>query len=355
MQSIETVIRLMVIGQEVLIAAILLLGSGKRAVRFSAAALALSVAGYLYASSSILRDSVPALLPLVILLAIIVPYSLWAFARAVFESPWPNPWVSTLCLTFLIVAWGVFVTDDLLGTAWVENTALVMRFVSLTVVLHALWLTARGLPDDLLEQRRKIRVYFILIVAAQIIIVLLAELALGTNAAPAWLSLGNVIIIALLTAGFAVSMLQLNPEFFAAEPDVTSINRARRAATSDPATDIQRKKLLDLMDTGFHQETGLTIRLLAEKLDIPEHQLRRLINGQLGFRNFSAFLNQYRIAAAKIQLGDPERVRIPVLTIALELGYASLGPFNRAFKALTDMTPTEHRRKLLSQASTDTE
>jgi AraC-like DNA-binding protein len=35
---------------------------------------------------------------------------------------------------------------------------------------------------------------------------------------------------------------------------------------------------------------------------------------------------------------------VPVLTIALDAGFSSLGPFNRAFKADTGLTPTEYRR-----------
>ena len=35
---------------------------------------------------------------------------------------------------------------------------------------------------------------------------------------------------------------------------------------------------------------------------------------------------------------------MPVLTIALDAGFSSLGPFNRAFKAETGATPSEYRR-----------
>jgi len=121
------------------------------------------------------------------------------------------------------------------------------------------------------------------------------------------------------------------------------------------AETVLNKKLLDLMDDRYHRETGLTIRALAEKLNYPEHQLRRLINGHLGYRNFSAFLNSYRISAAKKQLVDPERARTQVLTIALDLGYASLGPFNRAFKAATGMTPTEYRQKNMARIGANSE
>ena len=162
-------------------------------------------------------------------------------------------------------------------------------------------------------------------------------------------------MIALLTIGLAIPMLRLNPEFF--EPQA---NAGLQAVTSEKASisaadSILQQKLLELMGSGFHQETGLTIRMLAERLNYPEHQLRRLINGHLGYRNFSAFLNSYRIDAAKLQLVDPARVRIPVLTIALGLGYASLGPFNRAFKAATGTTPSDYRQQKLGRNGADPE
>ena len=82
------------------------------------------------------------------------------------------------------------------------------------------------------------------------------------------------------------------------------------------------------MDAGLYRRSGLTITALAAELGYPEHQLRRLINQHLGFRNFSFFLNSFRIEEATERLSDPAEARKPVLTIALDLGYGSLGPFN---------------------------
>ena len=61
--------------------------------------------------------------------------------------------------------------------------------------------------------------------------------------------------------------------------------------------------------------------------------------------NFSAFINSYRLAEAEAALSDPAQAEVPVLTIALYAGFSSLGPFNRAFKAETGMTPSEFRRQ----------
>jgi AraC-like DNA-binding protein len=150
-------------------------------------------------------------------------------------------------------------------------------------------------------------------------------------------------------------MLRLNHEFFELQTSPESATDENSKSQLNVAESILRDKLLALMEESYFRETGLTIRVLAEKLGYPEHQLRRLINGHLGYRNFSAFLNSYRIAAAKQHLADPERARTPVLTIALDLGYASLGPFNRAFKETTGTTPTEFRRQELGRTIADSE
>jgi AraC-like DNA-binding protein len=100
------------------------------------------------------------------------------------------------------------------------------------------------------------------------------------------------------------------------------------------------------VERAYRQE-GLTIAGLAQQLGLPEYRLRRLINQALGYRNFNSFVNHYRIAEAKAALGDAQQAEVPVLTIALDAGFSSLGPFNRAFKAETGMTPTEFRRASL--------
>ncbi|MEJ6391275.1 AraC family transcriptional regulator [Gymnodinialimonas ulvae] len=98
------------------------------------------------------------------------------------------------------------------------------------------------------------------------------------------------------------------------------------------------------MEEDIWREEGLTIGALARRLAVPEHRLRRAINSGLGHRNFSSFINRHRIADAKVQLADPAHGGKTVLEIAYDVGFASLGPFNRAFRAETGQSPTEFRR-----------
>ena len=94
----------------------------------------------------------------------------------------------------------------------------------------------------------------------------------------------------------------------------------------------------------IYRHEGITIGTLATKLAVPEYRLRRLINQQLGYRNFNVFLNDHRIEEVKAALADPSQAEVPVITIAMDAGFQSLGPFNRAFKATTGVTPSEYRR-----------
>jgi AraC-like DNA-binding protein len=100
----------------------------------------------------------------------------------------------------------------------------------------------------------------------------------------------------------------------------------------------------------IYRRENVTIGVLASRLAIPEYRLRRLINQRLGYRNFNTFLNNHRVEEAKAALADPAQVEVPVITIALDAGFQSLGPFNRAFKAVTGVTPTEYRRLKVAAA-----
>ncbi len=47
---------------------------------------------------------------------------------------------------------------------------------------------------------------------------------------------------------------------------------------------------------------------------------------------------------------DPAKRELPVLTLALDAGFQSIDPFNRAFKTATGLTPTEFRRQKLADS-----
>jgi AraC-like DNA-binding protein len=139
-------------------------------------------------------------------------------------------------------------------------------------------------------------------------------------------------------------------------PATGDASSAARAAAKDGAGKppeieqalLRRLEQLMVVERAYRRE-GLTIGSLSAELGVPEYRLRQLINEGLGHRNFNAFLNRYRIEEAKAALADPEQREVPVLTIAMDAGFQSVGPFNRAFRAATDLTPTEFRRLAMAK------
>ncbi|HKX40544.1 MAG TPA: AraC family transcriptional regulator, partial [Burkholderiaceae bacterium] len=216
--------------------------------------------------------------------------------------------------------------------------------------------------EDLVEGRRRLRGVIVVATAGYTIAQLLAALLTGWELRAIIASTANAAGTAVLVVCFAWQLLQWrgNALFDDVAADGNAEHGPAVAARAGPATprlapadppDARQVATLEALMTAQHvyREPSLTIAALALRMGLPEHRLRRLINQGLGHRHFSAFLNAYRIADAKRALRDPAQADVPVLTIAMDAGFQSIGPFNRAFKAETGLTPTEFRR----QQSTD--
>lgn len=87
---------------------------------------------------------------------------------------------------------------------------------------------------------------------------------------------------------------------------------------------------------------------LAHRLNVAEYKVSRIIRHHYKAKNFNQFINQRRVEYAKQLIELPANQHWPVLVIGLESGFASIGPFNRAFKSLCGCTPKEYRQSLAS-------
>ena len=83
----------------------------------------------------------------------------------------------------------------------------------------------------------------------------------------------------------------------------------------------------------FYQDTDLSLRSLAETLDLHPNELSRIINTAFG-KNFNDFINEYRIREVIIKMQDPAYDRITLLGIAMDAGFNSKSTFNRTFRAV---------------------
>lgn len=229
---------------------------------------------------------------------------------------------------------------------------LVCALASLGLYAGLFLLALRTARDDLDDRRCRVRPIFAGAIAG-LGIVLTALEATGGGAHQAsqpvfsLLQSGGTLALAL---AFAAWILRPAADRWPGPADPAPPPRTTRQDTPDDAL---VDRIVEAMDGGIWREEGLTIGALAAHLSVPEHRLRRAINQGLGHRNFSSFINRNRIAAAQEALSDPERIGTTILQIAYEVGFASLGPFNRAFRAETGQSPSEFRRDNCGRAPAD--
>jgi AraC-like DNA-binding protein len=84
----------------------------------------------------------------------------------------------------------------------------------------------------------------------------------------------------------------------------------------------------------------LTLTSLAGQLDINPNQLSQILNEGLG-ENFYRFVNRYRVEESKRLLLDPAFAHYNILGIAFQAGFSTKSTFNKTFKELTGLSPSE--------------
>ncbi len=233
------------------------------------------------------------------------------------------------------------------SSGWYPVTSFVGNALKFGMVAHMLFAAWQGRDDDLLEARRRFRSIFVVggAIAVAIVVYSLSPGGAVLSAEATLIDAASSAVILSIVFYMLWNIIRIDSEWLLG--DLEQAEPTLLVAVQEPTDELDLSRLNDLAANATLLEQGLTITKLADIARVPEHRLRRLINQHMGFRNFSDFLNHHRVEAAKNRLADARERHTPVLTIAMELGYGSLGPFNRAFKERTGQTPTEFRRDFL--------
>jgi AraC-like DNA-binding protein len=269
----------------------------------------------------------------------------WLFTRALFDDEFRLQWWHGLI-------WAAVTAFSLVGCLWVAPGGnmrfqviaadlIVLGFIGLAVAQ-----TINSWSADLVERRRRVRVFIVCAAALYGSLNAVLQILVAGSAGDVADTI-NAGVLACVVAAIAYAMMRVDgADLFLPVAEPAPATAPSHAAAIEDAAD---RKLVDALmrlmaDERIYRQENITIGALAGRLKIPEYRLRRLINQRLGYRNFNVFLNNHRIEEAKAALADPAQIEVPVITIAMDAGFQSLGPFNRAFKAVTGVTPTEYRR-----------
>ncbi|MCB2196245.1 MAG: helix-turn-helix domain-containing protein [Bacteroidetes bacterium] len=96
----------------------------------------------------------------------------------------------------------------------------------------------------------------------------------------------------------------------------------------------------------LYKDPFLDLKKLAELLSIPYYQLSQIINQHLG-KNFTEFINEYRVNEAKRLLKNPANINETIENIAYDSGFNNPSSFYAAFKKIAQTTPTKYKKEQL--------
>lgn len=341
MLVIELLLRGLAVGAVLATGVGLLRSPGAGAARWTGAIFCLSVAAFGLNSGGAETRALHHVAGVIWLLSIAGTAWFWLFAVTLFEDR-PVTWSRVTPVAIMMI---VGLVGGILRPPTSRGVWIVHNLLEVVLVLHVLLVIWRSWGGDLVEARRSLRGPFMVVVGVYCMILSGFEIASDLGFNPAWGSLAQAASLAAMNLAGAVTFLQGRPDLF---------EKPARAGTAAPeAVAPQDRPLLArlqavMADGALWRREGLTIGQLAGELGAPEHRLRRLINGALGHRNFADFLNARRIEAAQVALAAPENARASISALAFDLGYGSLGPFNRAFKEATGLTPSAWRLRALA-------
>ena len=268
---------------------------------------------------------------------------LWWFALSCFDSRFRLRGGVML----VGLAWaGVAAADrglfgDRLADAGLSQGLVVIGF---GIVSHLVWRLLDERQGDLIEHRYHARVLVAVLLGGMLLIDLTADALLGFGWRPLAFSLAqNAMIL-----GFGV---WLAGRILTVHDDVLTFGVAGQGPVpNSPAPDadhgrneeLYRRLNVLIESERVHLDPDLTFADFVARMSAPERAVRTLINRQLGFDHFRAFLNHHRVAEARRLLEDPSRDD-KLIAIALDSGFASLASFNRAFRAIEGCSPSAYR------------
>lgn len=262
----------------------------------------------------------------------------WLLTRALFDPAPRDAWWPR------IVAGVIAVTGALSVVAPVDGG--LYRFADNSYALSgsaALLLTFiepfHARPGDLTLSEKRFRIAFLAIYGWLVVVSTLGLQA--ANGVPAEAYRNDLIksacaVVGLVGGGAAVWFRRRHPL-----ARVDKSPPARRAPTAEDASLAERLLRL-LREEAIDNRPDLKIGDVAARLGQPEYKVSRCISTALGFPNFNRLINHHRIERAKRLLADPDQGQ-PILEVAFECGFGSVGPFNRAFRAQVGLTPRDFR------------
>src|SRR5262245_29817907 len=261
-----------------LLAAVLLRDHGRLIAARLGAAFALGTAAYAITSTAGFSPRLGAWTYPLMALSAGNNVVFWTFSAALFDDGFRLRWWHPALWLLLVVA-------GVAACIW-PTPPLGLALTLSSIVFAALAMSQAILSwrIDLIERRRRLRLFVVLASALYIAGNAAAQLAGVPHSAPAEGSLAGSVGLLLIAGAIAWLLLRVGPHsLFPALAEAPSPAAREPAPPTDEADQRVLAALGHVMTSErAYRQDGLTIATLAHQVGVPEYKLRRLINQGLG-------------------------------------------------------------------------
>lgn len=119
-----------------------------------------------------------------------------------------------------------------------------------------------------------------------------------------------------------------------------AVKYADKKIDENQASELLNKLVAVMKTEKLYKNANLKSAEVAKKIGLTTHQFSQLLNDNLK-KNFAAFVNEYRIEAAKEQLKQNKNFTLEA--IAYDCGFNSKSTFYTYFKKIVGKTPAQYR------------
>ncbi|WP_422349739.1 helix-turn-helix domain-containing protein [Flagellimonas sp.] len=148
--------------------------------------------------------------------------------------------------------------------------------------------------------------------------------------------IGGAVFFSFLIYIFSFLFLQKHA-FQLGKYNASTLNKSESGSLVKEAKALLTKEELFL-------DANVSLESIAQRMQTPPRKLSQAIN-ENERKNFSEFVNEFRIEKAKQMLADPKHQQDKIVAIAYDCGFGNVTSFNLAFKAKTQLTPTAFRKQ----------
>ncbi|WP_126652113.1 helix-turn-helix domain-containing protein [Chryseobacterium aureum] len=98
----------------------------------------------------------------------------------------------------------------------------------------------------------------------------------------------------------------------------------------------------------FFKDSKFNLSSLSAALHINHHYISKAIHNK-GYSNFNSYINNYRVNYIKILLDEVDLQKTTLMYIYTEAGFSNQSTFNRVFKQIEGITPSDYIQKKINE------